>query len=347
MFRTILKLKALAALALTLLTGSAMAQTVTPARVIFSKQTGQIVVADIPSDSKPAPTPNHTTPSEGRHALVIGKWHVDKASARLNGLSDAEKKRYAAILQRASSQLEQAYVVKAFAVGHDFDTLEDFANTIRGKGPAWLRDNLHLTASTRMTGVKQQWKHSCGPTTAQALFGELDPLFALDVHQHNRAISSADEQDGMRLNPDLAEEQREWLERAYPTGREGGIAVARAAQAGRGRWIEDVINDELKDLGLSYRATFVGGAYTLDRALADLDKALERGLPVPIVAKATDSSHYVLVIAVRTTNGQKSYLMHDPWTGQSIVRTEADFRNNTLRLSGNNTLIAVSVPTEQ
>jgi hypothetical protein len=352
MFRT-MKLKLFALLALALAAATASAQSVTPARVIFDKNTGQIIVADIPGPRPtPAPTPRPTprpTPNttSANHPLVAGKFHADKAAARLAQLSEQEQGRYKAILARGANQLEQAYIMKAFAVGHDLDAVESFANEIRGKGAAWLRNNLHLTASTTMTGVMQQWSHSCGPTTAQALFGDIDPLFALDVNKNNPSINKADDRDGTKLNPDLAEEQRVWLEKAMPDGRQGGAATARAAgNQGRGRWCEDVFTEGVQDLGLTYKANFLGGAYNLERAMADLDKALDRGLPVPLVVKAQTSSHYVLAIRVVNVNGQKTYIMHDPWTGQTTARTEEQFKNNTLNLSGNNTLMAVSIPIE-
>ena len=32
-------------------------------------------------------------------------------------------------------------------------------------------------------GIKQQWHDSCAPTTMQAMMGELDPIYALKLHE--------------------------------------------------------------------------------------------------------------------------------------------------------------------
>jgi len=347
MTRLTAKLTALAAVALAFFASSANAQTIKPARVIFSKQTGQIVVADIPSNTTPQPpvVSNPTNTAVNFNSLTLGSYHRSRAQARYQQLSSADKSKFQSLFAAAASnRAEQAYLAKALAMQYPMTEIERFAREIRGKSNTWMRDNLHLAGNSTNRGVMQQWRDSCGPTTVQAMLGEFDPIYALRTHQRNPRLTEADNSNGSAMNPSLAGEQKVWLERARPDGSAGGIAVARSASGGRGRWCEDLMSMFSSRTGVTYTARHLGGAYTLDAALADLDRALNEGLPVPIVAKRSGGSHYVLAIGVRYSGGQRTYTLHDPWTGQTVTRTEAQFRSARLDLSGNHELATISMP---
>lgn len=82
--------------------------------------------------------------------------------------------------------------------------------------------NLRGPADTRTDndGLYQRWDNSCGPTTAQIVRGEADPMYALSVHRGEGV-------DNGELGTDTANEQRRVLEE------NGGTAVNRLGLAAR------------------------------------------------------------------------------------------------------------------
>jgi hypothetical protein len=259
---------------------------------------------------------------------LIGKFQTARADKCFDAMDAASQQRVRALFTQAKSRDEKGYLLKAIAVGHDVDRLEKFAGQIRGKSKTWLRDNLSLANSSKNQGVKQLWNDSCGPATAMALFGELDPVFALRYHQ-----------------ADGGDIQKKLLEKPYLSGDKGGRAVPRGDKGGSGRWIEDLVNDENKATGLTYGYKFIKDDYTIDKALNDLDAALAQGVPVPVIAKSKTTSHYVLALWSKKQPSQSLYVLHDPWTGQTVVRSATQFHEGRLELSGNHELVGISMPT--
>jgi hypothetical protein len=296
------------------------------------------------------------------HPLMFGAYHENRAMVRHAGLNAEEAARYEMLLDWADSHAERCYLMKAFAFGYDLDALEAFAGEIRGRDMRWLRDHLHLTASSRGRGVMQQWRHSCVPAMVQALRGEMDPIYALRVHQANGDVAVADNANPLTLNADLAREQRMMLEMEFQ-GRNGfgGKAVPRAGSArdGGGRWHDPFVEGEraLALLSVAYERRRSYG--TVDAALEVMDQMLAAGLPVPLVVGTPAgkvplgggaarnrplNQHAVLAVGMERVNAKRVYTIHDPWTGWTTTRSEEIFRAETLNLSGNHRLFAVNPP---
>src|SRR5438105_1590370 len=87
--------------------------------------------------------------------------------------------------QRQAEEKARQYLLKGVATGHSAHQLEEFDKKIKGKDEVWMQDHLSLTGDSHGRGVQQQWSTSCNATTAQAVRGELDPLYALDTHESN------------------------------------------------------------------------------------------------------------------------------------------------------------------
>ncbi len=85
-------------------------------------------------------------------------------------------------------------------------------------------NNLYGPGDTRgdNDGLFQRWGDSCGPTTAQIVRGEADPIYALRLHR-GEGVNSADPTSVS------AEEQRDTLED------NGGVAVSRLGTQARGQ----------------------------------------------------------------------------------------------------------------
>jgi hypothetical protein len=261
---------------------------------------------------------------------IYGSYHAQRGQQRLKKMPRADAQRLKNLIAKARSVDERNYLYKAFAVGHNLKALTSFATLIRGKDKVWLRNNLRATNSSTATGIVQLWQDSCGPTTAAACIGDLDPIFAYRYRTGDQALL-----------------QKQWLQKRLPSGAQGGLAVPRGATGGRGRFIEDIISAQ-RSIGLTYNLRTIQGTYTIDKAVRELDAALPRGLPVPLVVRSqANTTHYVLAIAHWKMKGQKVYTIHDPGQGKTVIRTEKQLRSNQLSLSGNDQLVNVSIPTSK
>ena len=287
-------------------------------------------------------------------AKVLGSSQRTRAEERLNKLSPKERKRYDAIVQKAKSDEERDYVTKALAAQHSVSEIEAFARKIQGKDAAWMQNNLKLTGSTTGTGVKQQWSHSCNATTVQAVQAELDPIYALKLHEQNVDVTSADDDSGKKVNPKLAAEQKKMLQSKY-TGKVSGAVGSKGKAAdrdkgnlGSGRWADDLLNARSKTTGLTYTTKFFDATYTIDKATAELDKALAKGQPVPIVigdGAANASAHYVLITQM-DEGPPKEYTIHDPWDGITVTRSAEDLTKGKINLAGWNQMSSIELPAE-
>jgi hypothetical protein len=210
---------------------------------------------------------------------------------------------------------------------------------IGGKDEKWLRDNLSLTGNSQGKGIKQQWSMSCNATTAEAVLGEMDPLYALKLHEENPDVTARDGDDPNNINPKLAADQKAQLESAYPDGSSGGLArPVNDHSKVPGRWNTDLLNKEQDSTGLSYTNKKIGeGGLTVDQAVDDISSDVQKGMPVPIViggdSPKTKYAHYVLVTAT-DPGPPRSFSIHDPANGTTEVRTEEELKNGKIDLAG-------------
>jgi type VI secretion system secreted protein VgrG len=279
---------------------------------------------------------------------ILNKHQASRAELKYKALSPADQKAFDQAIAKAKSDDEKAYLKKALAAGRSTAEITAFADRIRGKDATWMQDNLKLTGSSTGTGVQQQFSHSCNATTLQALKGELDPIYALQVHDQNPNLGKVDDLDPMKMNPSLAAEQKAVLESPY-TGKlgnmGGGVADARGGHAGSGRWLDDKLNAQTASTGIHYDTQMVGAGLSEKQATANIDAAVRQGAPVPIVIGTNpgDTTHYVLVTGASDTQ-PTTYTLHDPWTGTTMTRTRAQMESGQLDILGMNHISAVEQP---
>lgn len=271
-----------------------------------------------------------------------------RAQNALNNMSPEDQARFAELMANAASENERLYLLKALAAGNDIDALETFAGRIRGQNDQWMQDNLRLTGSSTGTGVQQQFSHSCNATMVQAVRGENDPVYALQVHDQNPNFGSVDNANPMAQNPNLATEQQNMLTSGY-SGSQGTFAGGTAAPrnnpaAGSGRWADDLLNQQTPNTGVTYNTQTDP---TPQQAVNNIDQGLANGAPVPIVIGngAGQYTHYVVVTDADYSQNPPTYQIHDPWTGQTVTRTRDDIQNGTLNVAGSNQVTATENPT--
>jgi hypothetical protein len=280
---------------------------------------------------------------------IIGDAQKERADKKYEALNDEGKKRFNKLVEGTKSSEERDYIMKSLAANYSMDDIEAFAKKINGKDKDWLQNNLKLTGNTDGKGVKQQWSHSCNATTTQALRGELDPIYALKLHEENKDITTADNSDGAKANPKLAKEQKKALESEYSgpaSGKHKGKAVARDQLAnGSGRWADDLMNDMSDVTGVEYANQKIGSSYKVDDAVKDIDSGLKKGHPVPIVIgnSSTAYTHYVLVTG-RDPGPPETFTIHDPWDGVTVKRSVQDVKDGKINLAGSNQISALEKP---
>jgi hypothetical protein len=298
---------------------------------------------------KPKPAPpkpkkgenNRTTPKP-----PLGDAQSKRALKKHDALKKEDRDRFDRLLKEAQSPRERLYLWKALSAGHPVSDIAPFADKIRGKPDQWLDDNLRLTENSSGVGVQQQWSHSCNATMVQAVRGEMDPIYSLQVREENPNLGKTDGADGTKENPTLAEEQRAMLESDY-TGAlgpmSGGVAAARDdASAGSGRWADDLLNNMSATTGARYTPT---KDPTPEAAISSIDAGLADGYPVPIViGNGTGQYTHYVVVTGKTAGSPAGYSIHDPWTGKTVTRSAEDIKNGTLDIAGSNQITSVEVP---
>jgi hypothetical protein len=164
------------------------------------KRTSEAVMSGAMSaavESRPEISPEQEERARGKLAILYAKSPKDHQEVE-------------ALLAKAPTKRHKQNLQKAIAAGHSAAEIKAFNDKIKGKDEKWLQDNLHITASSTGTGVQQQWVMSCQATTAQAVKAELDPIYALKLHEENPEISQLAPSDTIPM----ATEQKEWLESA-------------------------------------------------------------------------------------------------------------------------------------
>jgi hypothetical protein len=280
---------------------------------------------------------------------ILGSAQNDRADAALKKLSKDDQEAVQKLMDGAKSEPEKQFLLKGVAAGHTVKELQDFAKKIQGKDAKWMQDNLSLTGSSKGTGVMQQWSMSCNATTVQAVHAQMDPIYALKVHEENPNLDTADNADATKVNPKLAQEQKDLLTSKYKGGAGGDATPRNDTGSPTGRWADDLLNNVSDSTGTTYSTQKLGGSTTVNDAIKSIDAGMSKGQPVPIVVGDGGSNvyaHYVLVTGM-DPGPPKRYTIHDPGSGTTQVRTEAQIKNGSLQIGGAtgwNVISAVEVP---
>jgi hypothetical protein len=252
--------------------------------------------------------------------------------------------------------MEWAFLLKAAAAQRSIADITTFAERIRGMSERWLMRNLMVVdlvndltaeADPEERGIIQQYGNSCGPTSVQLIHAQADPIYALELRSGGpieQASENAVDNPESAPNQQLADEQADMLNAHHAAGT-GNAPTNRTNPTG-GAWVEEDMNALSAATGVTYETKIIGAGITAEAALDALKNGLASGVHVPIIVGgglgANNTSHYVVVLLA---SGNR-FLVHDVAEGQTVWRTEDDFRNNTLHLPSNwNFFVAIDVPT--
>jgi hypothetical protein len=287
-------------------------------------------------------------------------YQASRAELRVYALSDAENSALRSLLDRAASDMEWAFLLKAAAAQRAISDITIFADRIRGMSERWLMRNLMAVdlaneqnpgQDPEERGIMQQYGNSCGPTSMQLIHAQADPIYALELRSAgpiDQAPPQAVSNPETIANQQLAGEQAAILNAHAATGA-GGTPANRENPPNTpvpgGAWVESDINALASATGVTYTTQLIGTGITLDNAISTLHNGLDSGVQVPIIVGGgmgpSNTSHYVVVLAA----SEDRFLVHDVYTGQTVWRFEAQFRHNTLALpSGWNFFVGIDVP---
>jgi hypothetical protein len=254
-----------------------------------------------------------------------------RADAKFGKLSPEDQTKVQAVLDGAKTDKERQYITKGLAAGHTPAELEKFAKLIEGKDEKWQQDNLHLVGDSNGKGIEQQWSFSCGPTTVEAIKGELDPLYSLKVRADNPDFNDADNADPLKKNPKLARDQQEMLVMG------GGTATSRddPDQLGSGLNFKKLLNKQTGSTGLEYDSKVLGRDTTVDEALNTMQDGLQHGIPVPItVGDAKSPFAHAAVVTAVAPGPPRTFTIHDPYYGKTDTFTEDQIKNDQVNVGG-------------
>lgn len=275
---------------------------------------------------------------------VLGQDSAERAAKTLIGMPKKDYETINKTLQQAgkgkdgqevfggSSQVEKALILKAAAARQEqlthpqakdkyllwsgknsraMDDINQFAKDIRASERGTMVQQ--STATDPYMGNKalqQRWNDSCGPTTAQGMKAELDPIYAKKLHE--------DFIHSTKTGGDIGKEQKTVLEA------HGGKAVKRGAAGGAGTYLEDVLNADVKKYtGVNYNFHGTGG--TVAKRNQELDKVadkLQKGVDVPVRAGwPGGGGHFMYLTDVRGKGADQKFLLTDPWEGKTVWLT--------------------------
>ena len=285
----------------------------------------------------------------GTQPGVLTAHQASRVEPAVLALGEADYTAFRSLLQSAGSDMERAFLCKALAAARTLADIQAFADTIRGLSNNWLLRNLNVVDLNEADGVErgiiQQYGNSCGPTSVQIIRASADPIYALALRSagpieqaSEHAVSAPD----TIPNQMLAGEQKAILDTHAAAGT-GNPATDRTQPTG-GAWVEAEMNALAAATGVTYQTSIVGTQITLNAALDILKNSLAAGIHVPIVVGGSvgDTAHYVMAMAISGSRIQ----IHDVATGDTIWRTEQEFKDSTLNLpSGHTMLTAIDAPT--
>jgi hypothetical protein len=256
-----------------------------------------------------------TLMTEALEADLISPIHYKNFETLVNNLSDVEEtqeiKDLKGLFKAIPTRLGKIIFLKSLSSGNTLADVKTFGTLL-----VTMTDETQIETFCLMrdpTDLIQQWQDSCGPTIVQYIKGEYNPLFAC-------ALNFSDAVGIVNTGAGPAQQQKEYLEA------EGGIAVPRQTEGGRGMPLENTLNRMLSDI-----TTYQTHEYTATSLTEKIIPALQSGVDIPFrTAKPNDpeSGHFLLVSAYRVNNGVEELFLYDPYYGKTGWIKSSQFTQN-------------------
>lgn len=283
--------------------------------------------------------------------LILSESEAQRAAQRLDGLSDADRKRMEDLLTHAKSPQERAYLMKTLAAGHSVDEVSKFGELIHGHGddPKWLEQKLTpIVTQTQSASVEYQdgtfdssgkpnagsWTQGAYPTCvasstvmARAM---VDPAYALSLTTGNKPDDPASTSKDAFLRR-LRDEQAT----TYDHGRDEGSLIDKAHQlfGADGMYPDEgrtIANEDIgRYTGQTYDLHDLGNAGDRRNVLPDIERAVDQGQPVPFQVNG-NGGHQMLVIGHKGDQLE----IYNPWGNTGWISEDAFINGHVNDLPG-------------
>jgi hypothetical protein len=314
------------------------------------------------------PRPTQIVNDDGEVLLELDLLSTE-ARDQLSRWKPEDQQLFAELLQDAPSELQQEMLKRALAAGHRPAELHAFSDEIRPLSDEEVFDACTLSDEANANAAR---------SVVMRLRAESDPIYGFELNGH--ALTPQPEVNlgpGYELGPRGKPAPGLMVPVAHspvapqPRGFEAESSVARgkkldlndlgvsagarvrpppaapAASSGtqastEGRFAEDLMNEAVRALGVSFREQAVDGPQLkLEKAIEAAHAALMKGVPVPVILGPSPGEYrrYALMLQVQTTGKSRAFQMHDPFTqetvwvneGDLLARTELPFATKTHR----------------
>ena len=276
----------------------------------------------------------------GEQRGLAGPYQRELLNALWRSQTESQRAALRQLLTAAGLPLVRFFLLESYLAGHSYTELQTYLNETRAYGETEIFSRSTMRDPTDLI---QQWNDACSTALVQTALGEGDPIFAWQLNK----LGDLTDQNPYGSARAVAAQQKEWLEK------HGGRAVARGQTDGVAIGINSPLNDYYGAmLGLTYRAEAAANTTAWYQYIAQLTG---QGFLVPIriewsAAGGTAVAHFVLVLNASASAGQRSFLIHDTWTGHTAWVAESSLLQHSIapvNASFSMTLTHVYVPTPQ
>lgn len=153
-----------------------------------------------------------------------------------------------------------------------------------------------------------------------------------------------------RVDPNDLGQSVDAVPRARPSS--GPVAAVPAAAPVTGaRLVEDLLNEAVRGLGITFKEQDVDeGTLPLEAALVTAATAVGRGIPVPVALGPALGQHRRLALLLQTSmsTGNRAWQLYDPHSGELYWVSEADLLSRSelpFAIKTNRRITRVALPT--
>ncbi|MFJ9696118.1 hypothetical protein [Kitasatospora sp. NPDC101183] len=271
---------------------------------------------------------------------------VTRAGQFMDRMSEAERARFDALLADTKSPAERAYLMKALAAGHNYDEIKAFDDQIRphAEDPDWLAQRISPVQLDAAHGGKHDtgyqgvtWdqgnRNSCVAASTVTGRAMVDPLFAFQLTTGGHPGDPAYD-NGQAAKDRWTKESERVYSTREDTDKDDGMTNPESRLAA---------DDEIgKNTGAKYDNHNLHTRDERQAALAEMEKRVDEGKPVPFSAEGPHGRHQMIVVA---RDGDRLEV-HNPW-GFTTWVNESDFLDGHLQGASDDnypTLVSVRMP---
>jgi hypothetical protein len=277
----------------------------------------------------------------GHEQSILTPAMEKRARDALNALNRQDQARMLNLMATSVSPEQRAYLMKALAAGYSIDEVAKFDAMIaaHGNDPTWLDQHLSplaLDSDSVLPGKNvdsfqgaayDQGNHpTCVAASTVTARAAVDPLYALQLTSGGHPGDPAYDNPAAFADRLLDEQNRvydggrNWLQKAtFSPGMTAGQS-------------ETIANEEIATrTGAQYDDVQIGDSDARRNTLGSIERAVDDGYPVPVMADEGRKSHQLMIIGhtgdelqIYNPWGYTYWVSQDDFVGGHIDRVDAE-----------------------